>query len=171
MEPTRRVPRAIMSPPARGSFEALARPEDRETEGVDRWGRQRGGKPRSFGSVERLLRKRQRLGNVGRRARRLRSRASIGLPGRPLRQPLGPRLSYPCSPTRMDRRVGLAAPCVWVSRDGSAHDAGWEIVTRGDGGWERVDHACVSNTGVPKPQTTSGSVRTGAQMVGGSLDY
>ena len=54
----------------------------------------------------------------------------------------------------------MAAQRVWVSRDGASHDVGWEAVARRDGSGERIDHACVSDTGVPQSETTSGELRT-----------
>jgi hypothetical protein len=70
-----------------------------------------------------------------------------------------------------DRGLGMAAQRVWVSRDRARHDAGWEAVTRRDGSGERIDHACVSDTGVPQSETTSRGLRPGTQVVRGALDH
>ena len=67
------------------------------------------------------------------------------------------RLSTPvCRPHDLlrgwDCGLGMAAQRVWISRDGASHDAGWKAVTRRDGSGERIDHACVADTGYRSPK-------------------
>ena len=128
-----------------------------------RWGLSRS-KAASLGNGERPL-KRPRRGKPGGPAR-------SGDPARRIHGKPAPATSIRFVPPYL-YEDGIAA---WNAaqrvgfRERASHDADGNF-TPANGRLGTIDHACVSDTGVPQSETTSGGVRTGTQVVHGALDY
>ena len=69
------------------------------------------------------------------------------------------------------RGIGLAGPCLRVQGDCASYRARRPAVTRRDGDGCRIDHAGVTDAGLPEPETAPGDLRAGSTVVDSAMDY